>query len=134
MNKCTLVGRMVKDAELKFLPSTGTATANFTIAVNRMFKKEGQPTADFINIVIWGKQAENTANYTHKGSLVAVSGRIQTRSYDAKDGTKRYITEVVAEEVQFLDKKESETNTISSNPTENAQGYTECEDSSDIPF
>ena len=105
MNKVVLIGRMTKDPDLKFAPGNGTAVCTLTLAVDRRFKKEGQQDADFIPIVIWGKIAENTANYTQKGSLIGVSGRIQTRNYDAKDGTKRYVTEVVADEIQFLDKK-----------------------------
>jgi single-strand DNA-binding protein len=105
MNKVTLIGRLTKDPELKFTPGTGTAVANFTIAVDRRLpNKDGQREADFIPIVVWGKQAESTANYMSKGKLIAINGRLQIRSYDAKDGTKRYITEIVAEEVQFLDK------------------------------
>lgn len=103
MNKIVLIGRLTKDPELKFTPGSGTAVATLTLAVDRRFKKEGQQEADFIPIVIWGKSAESTANYMSKGRLMGVSGRIQTRSYDAKDGTKRYVTEIVAEEVQFLD-------------------------------
>ena len=103
MNKVVLIGRLTKDPELKFTPGTGTAVATFTLAVDRKFSKDGQKEADFIPVVVWGKQAESTANYTGKGKLMGVSGRIQTRSYDAKDGTKRYVTEVVAEEVQFLE-------------------------------
>lgn len=103
MNKVVLIGRLTKDPELKFTPGTGTAVATFTLAVDRRFSKDGQREADFIPVVVWGKQAESTANYMSKGKLMGVSGRIQTRSYDAKDGTKRYITEVVAEEVQFLE-------------------------------
>lgn len=105
MNKVVLVGRLTKDPELRFTPGAGTAVATCTLAVDRRFpSKDGQKEADFIPVVIWGKPAENTANYMSKGSLMGVSGRIQTRSYDAKDGTKRYVTEVVADEVQFLSK------------------------------
>ena len=103
MNKVVLIGRLTKDPELKFTPGAGTAVATITLAVDRRFSKDGQREADFISVVIWGKQAETTANYMSKGKLMGVSGRIQTRSYDAKDGTKRYVTEVVAEEVQFLE-------------------------------
>jgi len=103
MNKTILIGRPVKDPELKFTPGTGTAVVTFTLAVDRQFKKDGQKEADFIPVVVWGKQAEATANYSAKGKLIGVAGRIQTRSYDAKDGTKKYVTEVVAEEVQFLE-------------------------------
>jgi single-strand DNA-binding protein len=106
MNKTVLIGRLTKDPELKFTPGNGTAVATFTLAVDRRaLDKNKEKQADYIPIVVWGKQAESTANYTVKGSLVSVAGRIQIRSYDAKDGTKRYVTEVVAEEVQFLDKK-----------------------------
>ena len=103
MNKVVLIGRLTKDPELKFTPGNGTAVATFTIAVDRKFSKDSQKEADFIPVVVWGKQAESTANYMSKGKLMGVSGRIQTRSYDAKDGSKRYVTEVIAEEVQFLE-------------------------------
>ncbi|URZ05965.1 single-stranded DNA-binding protein [Clostridium felsineum] len=103
MNKVVLIGRLIKDPVLKFIQGSGTAVAQFNIAVDRRFKKEGQPEADFVPIVVWGKQAESTANYISKGRLIGISGRIQTRSYDAKDGSKRYVTEIIAEEVQFLD-------------------------------
>jgi single-strand DNA-binding protein len=103
MNKVCLIGRLCKDPELQFLKGSGTAVAKITLAVNRRFTKEDKKEADFIPIVVWGKQAEATANYMAKGKLMGVSGRIQTRSYESKDGTKRYITEVVADEVQFLE-------------------------------
>ena len=105
MNKAVLVGRLTKNPELKFGKGAGTAVCNFTMAVNRRFKKEGQPDADFIPVVCFGKGAEATANYMTKGSQVSVSGYIQTRNYEAKDGTKRYVTEIVADEVNFLDSK-----------------------------
>ena len=102
MNKVVLVGRLTKDPELKFAQGTGTAVATFTVAVNRRFKREGQPEADFIPVVVFGKPAEATANYMSKGKLLSVSGSIQTRNYEAKDGTRRYVTEVIADEVDFL--------------------------------
>ena len=105
MNKVVLIGRLTKDPELRFTPGTGTAVTTFTLAINRPKKKDEKQEADFIPVVVWGKQAENAANYLSKGSQCAISGRIQTRSYDAKDGTKRYVTEVVADMVggvQFL--------------------------------
>jgi len=105
LNKVSLVGRLTKDVELRYL-GNGTPVANFTLAVDRTFKnKNGEKEADFINIQVWRKQAENCANYIGKGSLVAISGRIQTRNYDTAEGQKRYITEVVAEEVHFLDSR-----------------------------
>lgn len=103
MNCIVLIGRWTKDLELKFLPGNGTAVATGTLAIDRKFSKDGQKEADFIPIVIYGKQAENAANYSGKGKLCGIKGRIQTRSYDSKDGTKRYVTEVVTDEVQFLE-------------------------------
>ena len=103
MNKVVLIGRLTKDPDLKFTAGKGTAVATFTIAVDRRLKTPGQPEADFIPVVVWGKQAEATANYMSKGKLISVAGRIQTRSYEAKDGSRRYVTEVTAEEVQFLE-------------------------------
>lgn len=110
MNKAILIGRLVKDPELRYTTS-GIAVANFNLAVNRRFAKEGEQQADFIQCVVWNKVAENVAKYLSKGSQVAVEGRIQTSSYDDKDGVKRYKTEVVAENVEFLNtKKKEETN------------------------
>ena len=103
MNKVTLIGRLARDPELRFTPGAGKAVATFPLAVDRRFKREGQQEADFFNIVVWGKQAENTANYVAKGRLIAVSGRLETRNYEAKDGTRRYVTEIIADEVQFLE-------------------------------
>ncbi|MBA5851658.1 single-stranded DNA-binding protein [Clostridium sp. cel8] len=105
MNRVVLIGRLTKDPELKFTPGNGTPVATFTLAVDRRFSKskDGRKEADFIPIVIWGKQAESTVNYMSKGKLVGIAGRIQTGSYEAKDGTRRYTTEVVADEIQFLE-------------------------------
>lgn len=106
MNKAILIGRLTKDPELKYTNSN-IPVATFTIAINRTFANaQGEREADFINVVVWRKQAEAVKNYISKGSQVAVEGRIQTRSYDAQDGTKRYITEVVADSVQFLETKQ----------------------------
>ncbi|MEG1256878.1 single-stranded DNA-binding protein [Clostridium sp.] len=113
MNKVVLIGRLTKNPELNFTSGTGNAVCKFTIAVNRRFKKEGQPEADFIPVVVWGKQAESTANYMKKGSLLSVAGRIETRSYEATDGSRRYVTEVIADEVSFLEygnKNEGQSN------------------------
>ncbi|PKK39851.1 Single-stranded DNA-binding protein [Clostridiaceae bacterium JG1575] len=103
MNKVTLIGRLTKDPELRYTPGNGTAVTTLTLAVDRRTNKDGQREADFIPVVIWGKQAESTAQYITKGKLLGVAGRIQVRNYEAKDGTRRYVTEVVAEEVQFLE-------------------------------
>lgn len=108
MNKVVLIGRLTRDPELKFIPGSGVAVATFSLAVNRNFKnKDGQIEADFINIVAYRKLAEVIANNLTKGRLAAVSGRIQTRTYEGNDGQKRYITEVVADDFQFLEKKDS---------------------------
>lgn len=109
MNKVVLIGRLTKDPELKFIPGSGTATCTITLAVDKFVKGEKQ--ADFVPVVIWGKQAESTASYMVKGSQMAISGRIQTRNYEAKDGTRRYVTEVVANEVQFLSKGKGQDGT-----------------------
>lgn len=103
MNKVMLIGNLTKDPELRATGS-GIAVCTFTLAVQRRFQSKDSQTreADFIPIVVWRAQAENCAKYLHKGSQAAVSGSIQTRSYDAPDGSKRYITEVIADEVQFL--------------------------------
>ena len=104
MNSAILIGRLTRDPELRYIPSTGKAVATFNIAVDRPYSgKDGQKQTDFFNIVVWGKIAENCANYLAKGRLAAIKGSIQNRSYDAQDGTKRYITEIVADTVQFLE-------------------------------
>lgn len=102
MNKVILIGRLTRDPELRYT-SSNVATCTFSIAVDRTFTNQnGEREADFINIVVWRKQAENCKNYLTKGSQVAIEGRIQTRNYDDKDGKKVYVTEVVADNVQFL--------------------------------
>lgn len=97
MNKVVLIGRLTKDPELRYTPGNGVAVSSLTVAVDNYNSKTGEKGADFISVVVWGKSAENVAQYCVKGSQIAVSGRIANRSYDAKDGTKRYITEVVAD-------------------------------------
>lgn len=104
INRVVLVGRLTKDPILRKTQS-GASVTSFTVACDRRIKNEGQPTADFINCVCWNKVADNTAQYTHKGSLVGVEGRIQTRSYDDQSGRRVYVTEVVADSVQFLEPK-----------------------------
>ncbi len=134
MNKVVEIGRLTKDPQLKFIPGNGTAVCNFTMAVNRRFKKEGQPDADFIPIVVWGKQAESTANYMKKGSLVGVAGRIETRSYDGKSG-KVFITEVVAEEVHFLEfGKKNNSNNNTQNGDVPGDYFSEDNSDDSMPF
>ncbi|KKB37456.1 single-stranded DNA-binding protein [Bacillus thermotolerans] len=103
MNRVVLVGRLTKDPELRYTPS-GAAVATFTLAVNRTFtNQQGEREADFINCVVWRRPAENVANFLKKGSLAGVDGRIQTRNYEGQDGKRVYVTEVVADSVQFLE-------------------------------
>ena len=104
MNKVILIGRLVKDPEISYTQS-GKGVASFVLAVDRRFSKEGQQTADFIPIVAWNKLAEIIGNNLTKGRRISVEGRMQVRNYDAQDGTKRYVTEVIADEVEFLDSK-----------------------------
>ena len=107
INSICLVGRMTKDAELRYTPSNA-GVATFTLAVNRNRKNEnGEREADFINCVIWRQQAENLANWAKKGALIGVTGRIQTRSYDNQQGQHVYVTEVVAESFQLLESRSS---------------------------
>lgn len=111
LNNVVLIGRLTRDPELRYIPNSGTPVSTFTLAVDKNLSKEkkmemeskNQPTADFIRIVVWGKVAENCANFLNKGKLVGVNGRIQTGSYDDKDGKKVYTTEVVATNVEFLE-------------------------------
>jgi len=140
MNKVVLIGRLTKDPELKYTPGSGTAVTTITLAVDRRFSKEAQKEADFIPVVIWGKSAESTAQYMSKGKLIGIAGRIQTRSYEAKDGGRRYVTEVVAEEIQFLEwGAKNSSNEGDSNGKDDAGYGTSFEDMTpiddgDIPF
>lgn len=106
MNRTILVGRLTADPELRTTPN-GIATTRITVAVNRMPNANGERIADFINVVVWRRQAENVAKFCTKGSLVGIEGRIQSRSYDAQDGTRRYVTEVQADQVTFLGSRSS---------------------------
>lgn len=106
INRVVLTGRLTKEPELKYTP-TGIAFCRFTLAVNRSFQKEGQQQADFINILVWRKVAENVANFLHKGSLCGIDGRIQTGSFEGQDGKRVYTFEVVADGVQFFSKSEN---------------------------
>lgn len=108
MNKVILIGNLTKDPELNTTPS-GVSVCKFSIAVQRRFvNSEGEREADFLNIVAWRGLGENCHKYLRKGSKAAVVGNIQTRSYDAEDGTKRYVTEIIADEVEFVGTKRTE--------------------------
>lgn len=116
MNKVVLIGRVTRDPELRYTASN-IPSVRFTLAVNRPFENQsGQREADFINIVVWRKQAENVKKYVTKGSLIAVEGRIQTGSYE-KDGQRVYTTDVVADNVQFLESKAQSQNRVDNDVT-----------------
>lgn len=105
LNRIALVGRLTRDPEMKYTPVNGTAVTNFTLAVDRDFKQDGQQTADFINIIVWKQQAEFCAKYLIKGRMVSIDGRLQIRNYEDKEGQRRTIAEVVADRVVPLDSK-----------------------------
>ena len=106
MNKVILMGRLTRDPEVRYSQGeNSTAIARYTLAVDRRFKRDGEQTADFINCVIWRQQAENLANWAKKGTLVGVTGRIQTRNYENQQGQRVYVTEVVADNFQILESR-----------------------------
>lgn len=133
MNKFIGIGRLTKEPESKSTPS-GVSVCTFTLAVDRRFKQEGQQQADFIPIVTWRGQADNCAKYLHKGSQVAVCGSIQTRNYDAPDGSKRYVTEVVADEVQFLSQGNNEATEAPQGRSGALEARMESVEDEEIPF
>ncbi|XQY91908.1 single-stranded DNA-binding protein [Metabacillus sp. HB246100] len=130
LNRVVLVGRLTKDPDLRYTPS-GVAVATFTLAVNRTFtNQQGEREADFLNCVIWRKQAENVANFLKKGSLAGVDGRLQSRSYEDQTGKRVFVTEVVAESVQFLEPRSASgggnnNNYNSNNNNNNFGGYSD---------
>ena len=129
INNITLIGRLTKDPELKFTPGKGTAVCTFNLAVNRRQSKSGneQQTADFIPIVVWGKVAESVANYMAKGRQICVIGRLQIRNYTDKSGNKRYTTEVVANQCQFLGSKNENGNSQRSQNRQNDNSYNQSQ-------
>lgn len=136
MNSIVLIGRLSRDPELKFVPSTGMAVAKFTLAVDREMSRDkkqeaasqGKQTADFINITVFGKMAENAANYLNKGSQCAISGRINTGSYTTQTGEKRYTTDVIADRVEFVGQAKTQNN------FDDIPDIFEPADPEDIPF
>ena len=134
MNNVVLVGRLTRDAELKYIQGTGTPVANFTIAVDREFtSKDGKKETDFIDIQVWGKSAENCANYIGKGSLVAIQGSIRVDSYQDQEGNNRRTTRVNANRVQFLDsKKDKQEGNV--DPMGQFKDFQQVDDTDDIPF
>lgn len=107
MNKIMLLGRLTKDPEVRYTQS-GACAAQFTLAVDRPYTKDGSREADFIPCVTWGKTSETIGNYVHKGQRLLVEGRLQIRSYDAKDGSKRWVTEVIVNHAEFIERKEQQ--------------------------
>ena len=130
INNAVLVGRMTRDVELRYTPSN-QAVATFPLAVNRNFKNQnGEREADFINIVIWRQQAENLANWAKKGTLLGVTGRIQTRNYENQQGQRVYVTEVIADNFQILEKREAQAD---AQKPEQQETFSNVDDI-DLPF
>ena len=132
MNKILLVGRLTKDPELRYTQS-GIAVASFTLAVNRRFTNQnGEREADFINCVAWQKAAEFVANYFKKGQQMGLEGRLQVRSYEENDGQRRWVTEVVADQIEFVGSRESGSN--SGNSTGGSSGCSHNSSGTDNPY
>ena len=139
LNKVLLMGRLTRDPEVRYTANNNTLVCSFSLAVGRNFKREGQPDADLINIVAWGKTGEFCSKYFTKGQQVAVCGRLQTRNYDDKDGKKVYVTEVIAEEAHFADSKRDNANAFETgfNPTTPSSpedGFMPVVDDTQLPF
>lgn len=139
LNRVVLVGRLTKDPEFR-TTQNGVSVASFTLAVNRNFKsKNGEQQADFINVVVFRQQAENVNNYLSKGNLAGVDGRIQSRSYENKEGQRVYVTEVLADSVQFLEPKNNQSNNQPQQQSGQAQSGNNpfdngADDIPDLPF
>lgn len=137
MNQVNLTGRLAKDVEVRYTQS-GKAVASGSIAVNRRFKSEGQPDADFINFVMWGKPAENFANFTHKGSLVGMGGEWQTRNYENNSGQRVYVNELNATSFDLLEPKgratKQPTQMNNADPFANSDNVKMEFDDSQLPF
>lgn len=135
MNKVILMGRTTKDAEVRYAQGSNTAVAKFSLAVDRKFKKDGEPTADFINCTAFGKTAEVIEKYVRKGTKIAIVGRIQTGSYTNKDGQKVYTTDVMVEELEFCESKNSQSNSQPA-PKPSPDGFMSIPDGVDdeLPF
>ena len=138
MNKVILIGRVVRDAEIRYSQgASSTCIARYTLAVDRKFKQEGQPTADFIKCIAFGKLGEFAEKYLHKGIKIAVTGRIQTGSYKNKDGQKVYTTDVVVEEQEFCESKSSNQSQHNEMPRQSSDDFMSIPDGLDdtgLPF
>lgn len=140
MNNVVLIGRLTRDPELRTTASN-ISVCSFTVAVDRRFKPEGQPSADFINVIAWRQTAEFVSKYFHKGSKIALTGSIQTRNWEDNDGKKHYATEVIADNVEFCERKSDnpqyENTEAGYNDGDNAAnggGFYSLDDERDIPF
>lgn len=128
LNRVILIGRLTRDPDLRYTSNGGVAVTRFTVAINRKFtNQQGEREADFINIVAWRALAENCGKYLKKGSLVAIEGRIQTRSYENQEGHTVYVTEVVADDVRFLDTRGRNQNVNEDDPFKDAPPIDEGE-------
>ena len=148
MNNVVLIGRCVADPELKFIPGSGQAVAKFTLAIDKQlsrekkaeFESQGKPTADFPRVIVWGKQAENCAQYLAKGRMVAINGSIQTGSYKSNSGETHYTTDILANNVQFLEwgdakeKVEKKADDDFSFGANSFEDFQTIEDDDDVPF
>ena len=133
MNKVILMGRLTRDPEVRYTQTSNTLVASFSLAVNRRFTREGDTqTADFINIVAWGKTGEFCSKYFKKGQQVAIVGRLQTRTWEDQQGQKRYVTEVIAEETYFADSKRDSSETANFDNTFGGDTQTSGGDTSDF--
>ena len=133
MNKVILMGRLTRDPEVRYTQTSNTLVASFSLAVNRRFTREGDTqTADFINIVAWGKTGEFCSKYFKKGQQVGIIGRIQTRTWEDQQGQKRYVTEVIAEETYFADSKRDSSESANFDNTFAGDNQTSNGDTSDF--
>jgi len=129
INRTVLVGRLTRDPELRYTQG-GTAVASFTVAVNRTFtNSQGEREADFINCTIWRKAAENFANLVHKGSLVGIDGRLQTRNYENKQGNRVYVTEVVVDNFSLLESRNANSSDSTNDNSNKAPNYNQSNNS-----
>ena len=129
INRTVLVGRLTRDPELRYTQG-GTAVASFTLAVNRQFtNSQGEREADFINCVIWRKAAENFVNFTNKGSLVGIDGRLQTRNYENKQGQRVYVTEVVVDNFSLLESRNANSSDGTNDNSNKAPNYNQSKNS-----
>ena len=148
MNNVVLIGRLTRDPEMKFIPASGMAVTKFTLAVDKELPKEkkqeavsqGKPTADFLNITSFGKQAENCANYLAKGSQCAIHGRITSGSYTTQEGEKKYFTNIIADRVEFVGSQKGQQGKAGSdgsyfdNLPDEAEDVFQPVDDEDVPF